>query len=239
VSKVYNRAPITEAVIEIRTSPIDVAQLERLVARFSRKYPAPHQKLIDFRLQLGEVSSTANQKLSGYRLSALDGSKILMVGMSSIATVKIAPYEGWENLFEDAQDNWKIWLKIIGWRSITRIGVRYVNRIDIPTHERIELTDYLTIQPALPKSLDTGIEHFAMNVVIPLGEDGQRLVLNTGSVASPIIGNQSLILDLDVSREHDLPSDDASLWSAISTIRDKKNEIFEACITDKTRALLT
>jgi uncharacterized protein (TIGR04255 family) len=237
VAKAYKRAPITEAVIEIRIkAPFDAAQLDRLVARFSRKYPVPPQKLFDVSFEIGEVTSKTNQKLNGYRMSSSDGDKVLLLGMSNISTAKIAPYEGWEKLSEEARSNWDIWLKIVGWQPVGRIGIRYINRIDIPTLGRIELKDYLTFQPSLPPLLDTGIQHFAMNTMIQLGKDG-RLVLNAGSVASPIIGNQSLILDLDVSCETDIPDNDVGLWTLIAAMRDQKNQVFEACITDKTRAL--
>jgi uncharacterized protein (TIGR04255 family) len=238
--KIYSRAPITEAVIEVRTkAAIDVGQLDRLVARYSRRYPSPPQKLFDVSVEVGETSSKANHKLNGYRLYSADSSRVVILGMNSIGSAKIAPYEGWEKLLKEARENWEIWLKIVGWQTVARVGVRYINRIDIPTTSQIELEDYLTFQPALPKALDKGIRHFAMNVVIPLGKDDLSLVLNAGSVPSPVIGCQSLILDLDVSRESNLPNDDASLWGFIESMRDRKNDVFESCITDKTRALMT
>jgi uncharacterized protein (TIGR04255 family) len=238
VPQVYSRAPITEAVIEVRVkTPLDAAQLDRLAARFARRYPAPLQKMFDINVEVGEVASKANQNLTGYRMSTSEGAKVLLLGWSSIATAKIAPYAGWEQLVEDAQNNWEIWLKIVGWQPLARIGVRYVNRLDIPTTTRIELTDYITVQPSLPRELDSGIVHFAMNLTIPLGAEGERLIINAGSVTSPIIGNQSLIVDIDVSRDTGLPEDDDGLWSYISSLRDVKNRVFEACITDKTRAL--
>ena len=78
-----------------------------------------------------------------------------------------------------------------------------------------------------------------MNAVVPLRKDGLKLVLNAGSTQSPVIGSQSLILDLDISRDLDLPANDADLWAFINLIRDHKNEVFEACITDKTRAFFS
>jgi uncharacterized protein (TIGR04255 family) len=240
MAKIYNRAPITEAVIEIRTkAALDVGDLERLVARFSRKFPGPVQKTFDFTVQIGEVSPKADQKLSGYRLQTADGSRILLLSLHTIGSVKIAPYEGWENLVQEARSNWDIWLKIVGWTPISRVGVRYINRIDIPLTGRIELENYMTVQPMLPNVLDNGIEHFAMNVSVPLGRDHLKLVLNAGSTPSPIIGHTSLILDFDVSRDLDLPTSDADLWTFIESMRDRKNEVFEACITDQTRELLS
>src|ERR1700681_449135 len=112
--KTYNRAPITEAVIEIRTkTAVDLGQLDRLVARYSKRYPLTPQKVFDVSLEVGETSSKANHKLNGYRLNSADGSKILLLGMNSIGTAKVAPYEGWEKLVKEARDNWEIWLKIV------------------------------------------------------------------------------------------------------------------------------
>jgi uncharacterized protein (TIGR04255 family) len=237
---IYKRDPITEAVIEIRTKAVlDSGDLERLASRFSRKFPASPQKTFDWTVEIGEVAPKADQKLTGYRLYSADGSRILVLGLHSIGTAKAAPYEGWDNLIQEARSNWDIWLKIVGWTPVTRIGVRFVNRIDIPILGLIELDDYITFQPTLPPVLDKGIRHFAMNASVPLGKDNLNLVLNAGSTPSPIIGRQSLILDLDVSRALDLPGNDTDLWASIESMRDRKNEVFEACITDRTRALLS
>src|SRR5215211_2961969 len=160
----YRRAPITEAVIEIRTRTVlQGSELDRLVSRFAKKYPTSPQKLFEIAVEVGEVASKVNQNLTGYRLASADGTKLLNLGLHSISLAMTAPYEGWERFTDEAKANWDIWLKIAGWQPIARIGVRYVNRIDIPTMARIELDDYFTFLPQLPKSLDNGIEHFAMN----------------------------------------------------------------------------
>jgi uncharacterized protein (TIGR04255 family) len=238
MATIYKRAPVTEAVIEIRTkSSLQAGELERLVARFGKKFPTPPQKLFDLSVEVGEVASTARQQLNGYRLAATDGARLLNLGLQSFNTAKLAPYEGWERFVEEVQANWDIWLKIVQWRPIARIGVRYINRIDVPIIGRFELDDYLTFLPVMPKSLDNGIEHFAMNILVPLGKDDLKLVLNAGSTPSPLIGHTSLILDLDVALDTNLPTNNESLWAAIDRMRLRKNEVFEACITDKTRAL--
>ena len=237
----YKRPPITEAVIEIRTSSeLQGGALERLVARFSRKYPAPAQKLFNVSVEVKEPEpSVTKQSLAGYRLTSLDGTRVLNLAPRYLSTAHLAPYEGWEQLYEEARANWDIWLKIVGWQPVARIGVRYINRIDIPGSHMINLTDYLTFRPSLPTFLDNGIEHFAMNALIPLGTDNLKVVLNAGSTQSPLINHGSLLLDLDISRESDLPKDEAGLWDLIDQIRVRKNEIFEGCITSKTRALFS
>jgi uncharacterized protein (TIGR04255 family) len=50
-------------------------------------------------------------------------------------------------------------------------------------------------------------------------------------------GFVSIVLDIDVFREYQSPANEDETWSTLDRIRDIKNEIFEACITDKTREL--
>jgi uncharacterized protein (TIGR04255 family) len=237
----YKRPPITEAIIEIRTSTeLQSSALERLVARFSRKYPAPAQKLFEVSVEVKEPEPTVTkQSLAGYRLASLDGTKVLNVAPRYLGTAHLAPYEGWERLYEEARANWEIWLKITGWQPVARIGVRYINRIDIPGSQMFNLGDYLTFRPSLPTSINSAIGQFAMNALIPLGVDELKVVLNAGSTQSPLINHASLLLDLDISRDSDLPKDEAGLWDLINRIRVRKNEVFESCITSKTRALFS
>lgn len=235
----YKRAPITEAVVEIRTvGTVQLGDLDRLVPRFVKRLGGRAEKLFDVRVEIGEVASKAHQSVNGFRITSSDGTRIVNIGLQSISTAKLAPYEGWEKFIEEARINWGIWLKVIDWQPISRIGVRFINRIDIPTLARFRLDDYLTTLPTLPRQYDAnGVDHFAMNLLVPLGEDNLKLVLNSGTTESPLIGYRSLILDLDLAMDSDLPSSDDQLWAFIDRIRARKNDVFEACITDKARAL--
>jgi uncharacterized protein (TIGR04255 family) len=47
----------------------------------------------------------------------------------------------------------------------------------------------------------------------------------------------SLVLDIDVFRTVDIPQTDPELWNLFEQLRKKKNEVFEACITDAARRL--
>lgn len=76
-----------------------------------------------------------------------------------------------------------------------------------------------------------------MNVKMPIGQQGYKLILNTSSAPSPLVKTASFIIDQDVSRETNLPDSDEGLWDCIGQVRELKNAIFEACITDRTRAL--
>lgn len=75
-----------------------------------------------------------------------------------------------------------------------------------------------------------------VNVTIDI-EDGWSSRI-TSSIADPIVPNtQAFLLDIDVFKEEDLPLSGGKLWETIDKVRAKKNRIFEACITQKTREL--
>jgi uncharacterized protein (TIGR04255 family) len=56
-------------------------------------------------------------------------------------------------------------------------------------------------------------------------------------VTPPLVGFAALVLDIDVFRETNIPRRDEDLWALVNRIRTYKNNIFETCITDQSRAL--
>lgn len=236
--QLYKRPPITEAVIEVRIeNGISVELVERVRDRLLKTYPLPPQKVLTFNFELAEDVSKVQQKLEGYRLTAPDGATLVTIAPGFLATTRLAPYEGWKPFIASARDNWEAWKKIVGWQKIVRIGVRYINRIDIPNVESriLNTNDYLTFSVKRP-SLDLPpMESFALNATSPLGKEDFTVILNLSSAPSPLVKTTSFILDIDIARDTNLPQNDEGLWDLIDRIRAHKNDVFEACITDAAR----
>lgn len=234
----YRRPPITEAVIELRVEgALSREDVDKVQKRLSAEYPFSQQgQVVD--VEVGQSSAKIQQQFQNYRLSSTDGADVVLLTSSSIATARLAPYEGWENFISRAKTNWDLWKRTVGFRKLTRLGVRYINRLDIPEPEsqRIRLSNYVNVFPQLPNIGIPGIANFAMNVVSPLGKDDCKLILNVGVVPSPLVKTASFVLDLDVSREPP-PSNEQELWALVDRIRNYKNAIFEGAITDATRQL--
>jgi uncharacterized protein (TIGR04255 family) len=51
-------------------------------------------------------------------------------------------------------------------------------------------------------------------------------------------GVVSVVLDIDISKSDDVPSNDNALWECFEELHMKKHEVFEACITERTRELI-
>jgi uncharacterized protein (TIGR04255 family) len=241
----YKRPPITEAVIEIRLEkPLPRETIDRIQKKLLLDYPAPPQQTVMWNVEVGEAGAKVEQHLQGHKLTSGDGTSIVIIGMATIATSRLAPYEGWESFVVVAKRNWKIWKGITGHQRVARIGVRYINRLDIPVPPDavIQVGSYLNYVPSVPSLAgfgDPGMDSFAMNSSVPLGIDECKLILNSSSVPSPLVNTASFILDLDVSRTTNVPQNDEAIWSLLETIRAHKNNIFESCITDEARALFS
>jgi uncharacterized protein (TIGR04255 family) len=233
----YKRPPITEAVIELRFArPFSedvVAHATRILqAEYSYK-DSEKGTTINFDAATG--NSVVEPAWSGEKLSSGDRADITIFRTTAFVTSRLAPYLGWEQLRERSERAWAAWRKAAGSVELARIGVRYVNRIDIPTEGRIRLEDFLNFYPGIPD--EPPIEAYIMQVIRPIGADDCRVTINSASTVSPLVGFASFLLDLDVYREVGLPRRDNALWELIDKFRHHKNNVFESCLTERTREI--
>jgi len=129
-----------------------------------------------------------------------------------------------------------VWKAIAVYRKIARIGVRYINRIDIPwPGGPIDLSKYLRLQIDVPQPPFPHISQQTAQVVFDF--DDCQVIVNMGVVPSALVDHFSYALDFDFGRDRAVPQADADIWNYIESIRERKNMLFEASITDRTRTL--
>jgi uncharacterized protein (TIGR04255 family) len=238
----YKRPPITEAVIEIRLEQeLSRDVVDKLNVRFGADYPfSTRFGAVGVNLDLLGRQAIFDEQASGYKLTSSDQTDILLVAATHFSCSRLAPYNGWEAFRARAQSEWKICKKITGYRKIQRLGVRYINRIDIPNgvEDKIKPEIYFRVYPETPNmDVMPAIAGFTMQLIGTPGPDNCKLVINSGLVPSPLVGHTSVLLDLDLSLDRDVPQKEGELWDRIEAMRVYKNNAFEACITDSTREL--
>ena len=57
------------------------------------------------------------------------------------------------------------------------------------------------------------------------------------TTGSPLPDHAAILLDIDVFTIHPVPTTGAELTRTLNEMRDEKNAIFEACLTDEARGL--
>jgi uncharacterized protein (TIGR04255 family) len=235
----YKRAPIVEAVIEIRfEQPLSRDEVDKLLTRFKPDYAfSDPYASIGVAVDVAGRRADFQEHSSGYRLASADRADVLLVTMAHMSCSRLAPYLGWDTLRARAHGHWATWKRTIGYRKIQRIGVRYINRIDIPAaaEQTVRIPTYLRVYPEIGGMKI--LAGYAMQLSGPLGEDSCGLVIHSSLLPSPLVDHLSIILDVDISRESDVPQKDDEIWALIDRIRVQKNHIFEASVTERAREL--
>lgn len=250
-TKAYNKPPVTEAVIGINIDPpFGPKEMSKLVDKLKSDYPN-FENIPNYDVKVNitgnENDARADTKLiklgETYRFSRENMTQIVVITSNSIAVSQLAPYKNWEDLFNRFVAIWNIKTRLMGHKTVSRVGVRYVNRIDIPTNnnEFINENDYLNIYPFLPKNFKAIIE-YAIQVTVPY--DPFEVKLNSAVIPSPLIGHISFLIDIDLYRDpkslyrsYPLPQRDEDLFKFVNDMRRYKNEIFESLINNQTRSL--
>ena len=240
----YTKPPITEAVIEIRfAEALDASELDKAARQLKSVYNnEEHTRNVAFAVgvpPIGPVQTTLNEQL-GRRMSSGDLTQIVILWPSSFVVAQLAPYPGWQNFFGRFSRDWALWKRAMGYHRVVRVGVRYINRIDVPTgaanDAAMDEAGYLNVYPQFPESLRP-VVNYAVQAQVVLHDIGCGLIMNSGAVPSPLIGYKSYLLDFDIYKEPDPPQNDEEIYELLNRIRVKKNQVFDDCVTTRAKEI--
>jgi len=241
LGEVYPRAPITEAVIDLQVEPLSAAHfsgLEKVRGKLSHRYPSVQEQYsVEQTIALGAMSASVNQQKLGYLLTSKDGGKIAAIRLNGFGLSKIAPYLHWDEFRQEAMKLWPIYARALKPGRITRVALRYINRIDVPSEKPVSVSDYITTGPVVPKELPQKLKGFVTQFQLFDDAALAHIMVNQALVPPPAEKFVSILLDIDVSRIADVPQTEQKLWSLFDKLRVIKNAVFEACITDNSREL--
>ena len=241
--KNYKKPPIIEAVIDIAFSdPIEEQQILEHAKKLSKFY-SEFKAISDYSLSVNVNNNdpknpkTEVAEEKKVRLSIPDQTQSIVVSKSNYTLFQLAPYLGWDNFFERFQRDWSILKRSLGFRQINRIGVRYINRLDLPpVNNIVEYENYLNIYPHLPEAI-ASVAAYSMQVLHSLPQIDCFSRTNSGIVPSPLINYISFVIDIDIYKENNLPQSDQDVFQLLTNIRNEKNRIFEEYMKQPARDL--
>ncbi|MBW8303009.1 MAG: TIGR04255 family protein [Brevundimonas sp.] len=236
----YAKPPITEAVIEIRAGdPLAEAKVRKAAKAIGKRYRQT-EELREFTMTVGSNAPVAS-KVVGFRLVSEDALFVAQPRKKGLAFSALAPYPGWTAFTAEFTEVWKLWKKGTGGQRTDRIGVRFLNRIDIPHEEgkTLDSDDYLSVGIRLPLSTGNFSNAWQVGSLCPVQGTRFMVRIQCGTVKAAILNAASYSLDLDFYCEVDVPQSDNDILALLDEVKPIKNRVFEECITDKTRALLS
>jgi uncharacterized protein (TIGR04255 family) len=238
----YSKAPITEALIDIQVRLPESTSIDALRAtisgddaRFKPPIPLKHS-VFEFRFG-PEQQAGAQHEDRGFLFPSVDGKHVLQARRDGFTLSRLAPYDRWENFRDDAKSLWTSYKKIAKPEVITRVAVKYVNRFDL-TLPIGKLGQFFNVRPEVPGEKPQVVEGLFMQLQIPHNDIPAMLVLTQAIVPPPEVGMVSIVLDIDLFCPNNPAGDDDDLWKLLERLHERKNQIFESCITDAARELI-
>jgi len=233
----YPKAPIVEAVFEVRfAETLSIADFARARERFKSNYPKTEDEN-DIRVAIDGPHINTQTSLSGIKLTASNAADIVLIRTNLISSNRYAPYIGWDDFFSKVISNFETFTKLFGRKTITRIGTRFLNRLDIPS-EQLEgrsVSEWVKATVALPKQLTQTIGPYSFAVNFIHLDTGAKILLQSGVVPPALLKHVSVTLDIDAFVDENIGPHKDEIKRIAPMLRAAKNSVFENLITEKLR----
>ncbi len=161
-----SRAPLVEAVIELRARAADGFDEASSLGHFESKLTGysfldssrtfKHSSKLE-----GDELKTEVQDLGwkGMRFQSDDKTRIIQFNRDGFVFSHLQPYPDWRTFSEEALALWEVYRAIASPADVQRTGLRYINRIPLPL-ESTDLDEILQKGPTLPEGLPLPVMEF-------------------------------------------------------------------------------
>lgn len=235
-------APIVEAVIHWQARaerPWEPEEVRAELMKHLPEYPklAPqHAVLLALEASMGETAPppTATRMVGwqGFRLSTDDRLHIAQFKRDGLVFSWLRPYQDWETFEAEARRLWRIFVELAAPSQIQRLGVRFINRLDIRAIDR--LGEYLREPPTCPLPLKSFL--YQSTFEVPESDLGVNVVKTLQTSESGGNATPALIVDTDVFTKRPMPCVEELLDDRLPKMRWLKNAVFFSLLTEDTIA---
>jgi uncharacterized protein (TIGR04255 family) len=161
--------------------------------------------------------------------------EIAVLMPDSLTVSQLAPYSGWDTFFDRFKRDFTAVKRSNTNRSISRVGLRYINRVDIPaTGNVVEHEKFVDMYPHVPDTLGPMVG-FSMQAQFAIDSIGALTNVNSMPVPPVKLRHASFLMDIDVYKTISTTMTDDALYALLEKMRIEKNRIFEACVTQRAR----
>ena len=239
----FRNAPITEALLDIRVvlpEDVTLAKLETFQGLVKERFPEKQERIsftADFKLSReGFETSPTSGGPDGYLFQSSVEKKIVQARLDGFTFNKLKPYENWEVFSSEARELWDLYFQLTSPIKITRIALRYINKIEIPLPMK-DFKEYILTIPEIAPKLPQGLSNFFMRLEIPHPAIETTALITQTMEALTDDQRLPLIFDIDVFQNRTYSDNKTEIWEEFEKLRLVKNDIFFDSITEKTKEL--
>jgi uncharacterized protein (TIGR04255 family) len=217
----------------------DLTALSGFQELIKEEYPTRQERIAwEGRFEIKEGSPPEVEVPSGgpdgYLFFSPDGKKIVQARKDGFTFNKLKPYTHWEDFIQEARQLWEHYIDIANPSSIVRLGLRYINRIEIPLPLN-DLNQYILTAPQLSPEIPYSLSGFFMRLVVQNPQIPAMAII-TETIEQSNENNLPLIFDIDVIHETNMnPTEE--IWSRFTEMQKFKNTVFFNSITEDGRKL--
>ena len=234
------KPPIVEALVDLRASvPGDFNMFKALADELKGEFPSMEQRrnfeakieIKDGKLVEPSVDSDA---FGGVRIANEDRTALVQFRPDGFTLNNLKGYMGGDRLIDKALTLWELLVKRATPEIVSRVSLRYINRLQLPLRHGDEFIRYLTSPPSLPTGAPQHVSEFLSRI---MGHDTQREA--TAVVVQQLKHHEGappveISIDVDVFRTGNFPVNSADLREILRALRILKNETFFALLTEET-----
>lgn len=233
------KAPIVEAVIHWQAraeTKFDQETLKSTLANEFQGYTS--RSAIRHFGVTAEVSTdsrrpvvTREENWEGFRLKSDDEKHVIQFTRDGLAFSRTNGYDHWEPFVRDAKNAWRTYLRIAAPVEIQRLGIRFINQIEVATPENIK--EYLVEPPTCPENLQLKEFVYQSTLAVPQQPFGIRLIKVMQPTMPELQKSSGLFLDIDVFTNGAISTDEAAVDDTLAKMRWLKNKVFFTLVTAK------
>lgn len=239
-----SHAPITEAVIDVRfavANKLDVPSLKLLGANIGYASQIEEIRQMQFSFPAPVAPSTTSASASdlglmGGRYRREDGKYVVQLRNDGMTFSRLPEYTTWSDVFAEAKRIWNIFAPIVRPIVISRVGVRYINRISVPAAEFTgEPARYLTPPPSRPLGVDGTVGFWMTRFLVvdtDSGTGAKAIVTQLSADAAEAPNKYTLIFDIDTFLDELSANQFEHVEPLFGVLRTLKNRIFFSAFTD-------
>ena len=235
------KAPIVEAIVDLRVqarTDLQADEFAGLQDILGDRFPNVEKRIggnvtIVFGPSGPKMPLVEELGLQGYLFRSDDAKLIAQFRVDGFTLNRLRPYTSWKELLPVAMELWEQYCAVAKPRSVTRLALRYINRIQLPA----DLTwfgEYLRAPPVVPRELPQNIGAFFSRVTIHDPTKGVSAHILQTLEANPEEPGPTLLLDIDTFHDDSLEPGDSAIASLLGELHDFKNLIFFEYLTENT-----
>lgn len=237
----YNNPPIIEAACEFvfaSDTEWDSAIPGLIYAEAKDLFPNREQRsrnvIIGSRQKASSLEDTEIKRKEYTVFLNKDKTMFIKVSDRGLSMNQLSPYSTWNEFKENIKYIFDIANKIIKFGSLQRIGLRYVNLINIP-EKKIEIESYFELCPSIGERLPQDTVSFITGCVFPFSDERDACKVQLVTRAPKDENTMSYTLDIDylLIKPRSILADQTLDW--IENAHSEVEKIFEGCITDTLR----